>query len=286
MATTLALRKIATGVGYSEGPVIRADGEIIFVSIDPPCVYRIKDGKTEVFADVGGGPNGATEGIDGTIYITQSAGRWGKNPNPDWSLISGIQAIDRGGNVRWVSTDPISPNDLCFGPDGLLYVTDPTRYHDPRDDGRLFRINVTTGEAELLCTVPWYPNGIGFGLEDDALYVAKTGPDRGIMRLPLDNGRLGKAETFIQMEDDHGPDGFLFDAEGNLTTIAKPNRVDTYDRNGKLIDSFDGGPQKSITNVALSGHTLIITAAAEGEVLAVDNWPHAGLPLHPFRKPR
>src|ERR1700730_11003826 len=104
-------------------------------------LYRMKAGKTDVLADLPGSPNGATEGLDGTIYVTQSGGRWGKNKNPDWSLMSGIQGVSREGKVRWVSTDPISPNDLCFGPDGLLWVTDPTRYRDPRDDGRLFRIN-------------------------------------------------------------------------------------------------------------------------------------------------
>jgi gluconolactonase len=187
--------------------------------------------------------------------------------------------------VTWLTQDPIAPNDLCFGPDGLLYITDPTRPREARDDGRLFRCNIETGEAELLCSLPWYPNGLGFGLEDDALYVAKAGPDYGIMRLPIDNGRLGKAEVFAAMGR-FNPDGFTFDTEGNLITSAKPGEIQTFDRNGKLIDQYVL-PKESYNprNVALGDdRVLIVTASDAGAVVAVDGWPHAGLPLHPFRK--
>ena len=82
-----------------------------------------------------------------------------------------VKRVKRDGSVSWLTQDPIAPNDLCFGPDGWLYVTDPTRDFDPRTDGRLFRVNIETGECQLICTVDYYPNGIGFG-PDDALYVA------------------------------------------------------------------------------------------------------------------
>ncbi|HEX3462420.1 MAG TPA: SMP-30/gluconolactonase/LRE family protein [Candidatus Elarobacter sp.] len=284
----LKVREIASGVGATEGPVIRADGEIVFVSLDQQRLCRINDGVTSVLAELPGAPNGATEARDGTIYVAQCGGRWGRNKHPDWSLVAGVQAVTRDGAVRWVSTDPIAPNDLCFGPDGLLYVTDPTRYREPRDDGRIFRIDVATGEAELL-TVPWYPNGIGFGIEDDAVYVAKSGPEFDIMRLPLDHGRWGKPEIFARMGT-YKPDGFLFDAEGNLTTAAiatadGPGRIETYDRDARLIDVFVPGPAKEFTNVALSeDRTLIITAPNDGAVLAVYGWPRGPLPLHPFRE--
>ena len=155
-------REIATGVGFCEGPVIRSSGEIVFVSIDHGKLYRIPEGirgsGAAVFAETGGGPNGATEGLDGTIYVTQTGGRWGpRNPDPDWSLGTGVQRVAPDGTVRWLSTGLIAPNDLCFGPDGKLWVTDPTRYRYPRDDGRLFRVDPVTGETELLCSVPWYP---------------------------------------------------------------------------------------------------------------------------------
>jgi gluconolactonase len=290
----LVARKIATGVGRTEGPVIRADGEVIYVSMDQGKLYSTKGDKTSVFSDVGHQPNGATEALDGTIYVAQAGGQhFGPNAGK-----GGIQAVARDGKWRWVTQDPVAPNDLCFGPDGFLYFTDPTRNRPTRDDGRLWRCDVKTGEAELLCSLSWSPNGIGFGLEDDALYVARAIEKPGalqsaIARFPLNNGKLGKEELYIQFAPTHRPDGFLFDIEGNLVSGCNsnnkenddPGQIQTYDRNGKLADTFVPGKGKSYTNVALAADkVLYITATSEDCVMAVDGWPKAGLPLHPFRK--
>jgi gluconolactonase len=288
----LAAREIATGVGRSEGPVIRADGEIVFVSMSHGKLYKIKDGKTSALSDVGHQPNGATEAADGTIYVAQAGGKhWG----PDAGK-GGIQAVARDGTWRWVTQDPIAPNDLCFGPDGWLYFTDPKRNNPARDDGRLWRCNVETGEADLMRSVLWSPNGIGFSFEDDAIYVAVAIEHPGelqsaIVRFPLQNGKLGKEEPFIHIAPSHRPDGFLFDTEGNCVVGANANtqdgkgQIQTYDRNGKLIDVFEPGPGRMYTNVAVAADKrLIITDTQFEKVLAVDNWPHAGMPLHPFRK--
>ena len=278
-------RVLASGVGFTEGPVIRPDGEIVFVSIDQGRLYRLSGGNLEVLAELGGGPNGATEALDGTIYIAQNGGKYGQVKRPS-SVTGGVQAVSRNGEVRWISKDPIAPNDLCFGPDGLLYLTDPTR-RPARDDGRLFRCNVETGETELLLTVPWFPNGIGFGI-DDALYVARSG-ECTIVRYEITGGRLGKEETFTKMPFGRS-DGFLFDVEGNLVTTAisttdAPGQIQTYDRNGKLIDTFIPGPNRLYTNVAVGpDRVLIISDSGGGNLLAVDDWPKAGLELYPFRK--
>jgi len=119
---------------------------------------------------------------------------------------------DHSGSVRWVTRDPIAPNDLCFGPDGLLYVTDPTRSLDI-DDGRIWRIDTETGVSELLMSVPWYPNGIAFG-PDGALYIASF-RTASIERYQLQNGKLVGRETVIQMTEGH-PDGMAFDERGYL----------------------------------------------------------------------
>ena len=267
--------------------MIRPDGEIVFVSTEQGLLYRIKDGRCERFAEPGHFPNGATEGRDGTIYITQAGGKRRFGPGEG---VGGIQAVDRAGTVRWVTQDPISPNDLCFGPDGLLYLTDPTRPRPARDDGRLFRVDVTTGECELLVTIPWYPNGLAFG-NDGALYVARSmqwEQRPSIVRFPSEGGRLGKPETFLEMSYGR-PDGFLFDAAGNIViaaiaTAERPGEIQTYDRNGKPIDTLVPGPHKEYTNVALGpDRVLIITDGGGKAVLAVDDWPHPGLPLYPFR---
>jgi gluconolactonase len=279
-------RVVAENVGRSEGPVWRRDGSAAFVSLTDGCLYSWDGETTSVLAVTGGGPNGTAEWTDGSLYVAQNGG---KPPARPWPFVQGgIQIVQPRGRVDWVTQDPISPNDLCFGPDGQLYFTDPTRKRTERDDGRLWRCHPESGEAELLLSVDWYPNGIAFGLEDDALYVADTGGSR-IVRFPLSSGRLGRAETFAAMP--HGmADGLAFDERGNLLVAAgRPGGhadIQTYDCDGRLLEIFQPGPSPAFTNLALSAERrLLITDSERHLLLLVEGWPTAGLALHPFRVP-
>lgn len=282
---------LASGLGFTEGPVLRRSGAIVVTAVPDGRVYSIAGGTTEVLAVTGGGPNGAAEGADGSLFIAQNGGR--RIGSPDASLAGGIQVVRPAGEVGWLTADLVAPNDLCFGPDGLLYVTDPTR-RPARDDGRLWRVDVESGESELLASVRWYPNGIAFGIEDDALYVASTG-ERSIRRFPFGSGGLGRSETVIRME--HGqPDGLAFDAGGHLLVAAfgsersgrdgPSGEVQVWSTDGRLLDVVRPSDDPSCSNVALSEHAeLVVTGAHSGDVLLVSPWPSAGLPLHPFRRP-
>jgi gluconolactonase len=282
---TMAERRVevlGTGVGFAEGPLVTQDGRIVCTSIDQGSLYLIGPAGPEVLTVTGGGPNGATEGPGGLLYVAQNGGR---RPARKWPFVSGgVQAVGPGGLINWVTLDPVWPNDLCFGPDGLLYVTDPTRPVE-RADGRIWRCDVTSGEAELLASVAYYPNGIGFG-PDNVLYVASSSQS-AILRMSADASGLGKPETFVRMGDGM-PDGFAFDRSGNLTVAAVgaggAGEVQTYDQSGQLVDVFRPSTSATLTNVALtSDSVLIVTDAEAGTVLAVRGWPESGLPLHPFR---
>jgi gluconolactonase len=277
---------LATDVGFAEGPVITRAGDVIVTSVDRGVLYKAKGGKATVFAQTRGGPNGAAEGHDGKIYVAQNSGNWRAGPFTH-GMTGGVQVVGTDGAVEWLTQDPVYASDLCFGPDGYLYVTDPSR-RPSRNDGRLWRIDVETGEADLLLSVPYFPNGINFGLEDDAIYVAST-RDSKIVRYPLNDGKLGDPETAVQMTEGL-PDGFAFDASGNIVIAAitldgGKGSVQTWDPNGKLLDVFHPGSHSFYTNVALSEDgVLIVTDADEaGSVIEVSAWPAKGLALHPFR---
>ena len=59
-------------LGFAEGPVVTSSGDLIVVSVDQGFVCRIGADGSEAVVHVGGGPNGATEDGDGTIYIANN----------------------------------------------------------------------------------------------------------------------------------------------------------------------------------------------------------------------
>lgn len=278
--------QLSSGVGFTEGPVITDGGAVVHVSIDQGRLYQIdSSGVSSVLADLAGGPNGACPGPDGEIYVAQNGGNWMLGTGTVEKTESGVQAVDPAGRVRWVTTGPLAPNDLCFGPDDGLYITDPTRRRT-YDDGRIWRYDPARGEAAVLHAVGWFPNGIAFGLEDDRIYVASTGDSR-IVTLSMDGADT--AETFVQM--DHGyPDGMAFDREGNLLVCANshtpgtPGDIQVFDRAGRLVELIQVGPHCRYTNLAIAGDgTLVVTDSDGGAILAVEHWDVPGLALYPRR---
>jgi gluconolactonase len=282
----LGFRELATGLGATEGPVITQGGEVLVTSMDHGRLYRVDGDQPIIYATTGGGPNGAAEGPDHRIYVAQNGGQW-RNWHPGYmaGMTGGIQVVGPGRSIEWLTLDPISPNDLCFGPDGYLYITDSTRRRT--DDGRIWRCDIENGRADLLLSVSWFPNGIAFGREDDALYVASTFEQR-IYRFPLSRARLGRPETVVQLLKGR-PDGFAFDIDGNFLVAALPgedgvSELQVWTPHGRLIETVIGGDGQRLSNVALSpAGQLIVTDAGSQAALIVEGWPTAGLPLHPFR---
>ena len=59
-------REIASGLQFPEGPIWCSDGSVLLVEIRRGTLTRVHpDGRTEVVAECGGGPNGAAVGRDG-----------------------------------------------------------------------------------------------------------------------------------------------------------------------------------------------------------------------------
>lgn len=277
-------RVVATNIGFTEGPVWTQDGRLIVTSISRGCLYEIGAREPRVVATTRGGPNGMTEGRDGTLYVTQNSGFYGmadRSPDP---IGGGVQIVE-GDAVRYLAEGLDAPNDLCFGPDGRLYFTDPRGAAQPAElkPGRVYALALD-GQLELLVEGPRYTNGIGFGPEATELYVAETFGQR-VLVYPMQNGALGEPREFCRT-DPGFPDGFCFDEAGRLylaATIA--HEVQVFDRDGKLIDHLPCGEHSMITNCCFGGadgRTLFVTDSRGERVLAFD-LDARGLPLFPFR---
>ena len=135
MSSTL----LASGLGFPEGPVVLADGRIVFCDGNTGELLAYADGSVSPFARTGGSPWGTVLGTDGAIYVTQGGNVPGSG---DTSAISGIQRVSPDGKVELLFSEVAGyqlygPNDLAFGPDGRLYFTESGSEQDFRFDVRV-----------------------------------------------------------------------------------------------------------------------------------------------------
>jgi gluconolactonase len=266
---------IATGLRFPEGPVWW-DGTLYFTEIEGGVVSRwTADGTVERVATTGGGPNGATFGPDGALYVTQNGGMTSES-----RTTPGIQRVSLDGDVALATTAVAGvtlegPNDLAFGPDGRLWFTDPRGAADPQHNdrpGRIFAIDTDTGDGELVIELgPVFPNGIAF-LADGTLVWTESF-SRRVMAL-VD----GYPEVLVDLPERHFPDGLCVAGDGRLYVATTYAHCVSVIDDGEIVDRLACG-DGMVTNCCFGGTDLYVTESRRGTL-----WRFpvggAGLPLH------
>jgi len=284
-------RVLATGLEFAEGPIYLGGGAVACTEIRGQRVTRVDGCATSVVAKTGGGANGATLGRGGEIWVANNGGislgwtGYWFAPDP---IDGRIQRIGSDGVIVDVSGDlsgaaPHRPNDLCFGPDGKLYFTDPRNWEDIAhlEVGRIWRLEPTTGEAEVIAEVPMFPNGIGFGLDPSRLYIAQTMAMK-IVELTWSPDGVGEQREWATLPEGF-PDGFCFSAEGDCYVCgATADVLQVFDAEGCLMRTVTFPQHSDPTNCCLGDGTLYVTCSGNGQLLAFDLDVEA-LPLYPFR---
>ncbi len=207
------LESVATGFGFTEGPVWDPRGFLYLSDEEQNKLVRVyPDGRVETVLSIGD-PDGST--LDGQGHLITTA-----------SVLRAIIQVDPDGKYK-VLADRFegkrfnSPNDIVLGPDGALYFTDPTLdlpkgAKQELDYQGVFRLG-QDGSVRLLNRDLPAPNGLTFSPDGQRLYVNDT--KLGEIRvydvgagMELQNGRV-----FAKEEGrDGAPDGMRVDVEGNV----------------------------------------------------------------------
>jgi len=304
---TPVIREIATGLKFPEGPIALPDGDVLLVEIARGTLSRVKpDGRIEVVAHTGGGPNGAAMGPDGKVWLCNNGGfEWidmggGRlRPAHQPKDYSGgrIERVDLAtGAVEVVYTHgpngPLrGPNDLVFDADGGLWFTDlgKTRARD-LDYGAVYYARPDGSSIVEVVQPMLTPNGIGLSPDGKRLYVAETRAGRlwawdiegpgALRKQPFPSPWGGK--LMVDMSTYRLFDSLAVDAAGNVC-------VASLMEGGITVVSPEGGelefipmPDVYTTNLCFGGpglKTAFVTLSTTGKLVSIE-WPRAGTPLN------
>ena len=302
-------REIASGLQFPEGPVAMDDGSVLLVEIARGTLSRVAaDGRVSVVAHIGGGPNGAAIGPDGAVYLCNNGGfcwtrdEHGLRPVGQAEDYSGgrIERIDLGsGRIEglYEQCDGLAlrgPNDLVFDAHGGFYFTDlgKTREHD-MDRGGVFYARPDGSAIHAVARPAFSANGTALSPDGATLYYAETegarlwafdleGPGR-VKRAPWPSPQ--GARFVIAAPGGHYQrfDSMCVDALGNvLVATLLHGGITVVSPDGRLV-SHVPLPDPYVTNCCFGGRdlrTLYVTLSAGGRLIAIDDWPTPGLPLH------
>jgi gluconolactonase len=252
------------GLRSPEAPVRLSDRSwlVVEMAADRGCVTHVSaDGRTKRVVAKTGRPNGLAVDRRGVIWVAES-----RPPS--------LLRLTMDGTVEMVASECAGepflwPNDLCFGPDGALYMTDSgirfedlvphttvrPDFMDMSMDGRVYQIDVSIPAVRKLDSGIRFTNGIAFG-PDRRLYVAETVTGIVYRYQSMEDGRARNRELFGNVFDSRapegftGPDGMAFDAAGNLyVTVFGQGDVSVLGTDGRVIGRIMTSGRKP-TNVA------------------------------------
>ncbi|MYF81947.1 MAG: SMP-30/gluconolactonase/LRE family protein, partial [Chloroflexi bacterium] len=181
--------ELATGLEFPEGPIAMDDGSVLLTEIARGTLTRVTpDGRVEVVAETGGGPNGAAVGPDGQVWITNNGGfEWDRAggrllPAGQARNYAGgsIQRVDlETGAVETVYTEcdglPLKgPNDIVFDATGGFWFSDlgKNREYD-RDLGALYYATTDGSHiSRAVFPITGGANGVGQATGATHVYVA------------------------------------------------------------------------------------------------------------------
>ena len=212
---TTQAERLATGFGFTEGPLWHPDGFYYFVDIRQSTLHRLTPGKaTELVRANTGEGNGTTFDLQGRLVLCEGGNRRVSRTSADGRL---EVLMDRYEGKRLNR-----PNDVVCKSDGSIYFTDPG-LRVPLAERELptagvYRI-APDGTTALVADCE-YPNGLAFSPDERVLYVANTRWAQYIHALELDGGgRLVRRRIFADMssdETDGVPDGMKVDVDGRI----------------------------------------------------------------------
>jgi len=282
-----------------------ADGSVVLVEIKRQTLTRVRpDGRIEVIAELGGGPNGAAVGPDGAVYVTNNGGfQWVQTPDglttphgtPDDYKTGSIQRVDlKTGQVSVVydacDGRPLrGPNDIVFDAAGGFWFTDLGK--SDGDRMHMGHLLYATPDGSMIRRVREgmvTPNGVGLSPDGRTVWVAETHTSRVWGFGIVGPGEIEQPPNLWTPGKVLGPlpgyqllDSLAVEASGKVCCATLVNGgITAFDPAGGT--EHYAFPDPLITNICFGGpdmQTAWVTASGTGKLYKT-RWPRPGLKLH------
>jgi gluconolactonase len=296
---------LAEGLLFPEGPMAFADGSVVLVEILRGTLTRVWNGKAEVVADLGGGPNGAAIGPDGAAYVCNNGGfAWSRGDDGALHVSAQPPADYEGGRIERVDLDTgkseriythvaghalRGPNDIVFDRTGGFWFTDLGKEGERgRDKSGVYYAQPDGSSIREVIYGGLSFNGIGLSPDETTLYVADTLSGRlwayplsGPGEVALNDYGQPAGHVLARLEDAAALDSMAVTQAGNIC-------VGTLGRGGITTFAPDGAarfkpyPDYAVTNICFGGAdraTAYLTYSMAG-VLVRTTWSEPGHPLN------
>jgi gluconolactonase len=295
------MQVVTEGLRVPEGPVALGDGSVLVVEVMGGTLTRVRpDGKIQVVATLGGGPNGAAIGPDGAVYVCNNGGltmTWAQGRLTSYGPATpesagAIQRVDLAtGRVETLYTHCdgerfYGPNDLVFDSAGGFWFTDSGhRRAKYKEWGALYYARADGSKVVRMRSEIPLPNGVGLSPDEREVYYADSlaGTVWGCELAGPGELKLAEVAAFTgravgRQTDLAGLDSLAVEASGRICVASAPNRI--------CVITPDGGtenvevPDVMPTNICFGGADMRdawITGGAGGTLIKA-RWPRPGAP--------
>ena len=234
------VEKVATGFGFTEGPVWdKARGQLIWSDMkdDHMRCWSTARG-VQTYRKPSNKANGNTYDAQGRLVSCEHG-------------TSRVVREERDGKLtvlasHWSGKELNSPNDIVVKSDGVIYFSDPNFGRLREDVGILrpltldfqgvYRVSPDGADLKLLVKDFEQPNGLCFSLDEKRLFINDT-PRLHIRVFDVQpDGTISGGRVFGETtgEGEGRPDGMKMDSAGHLYCTG-PGGIHVFDHNGRCL---------------------------------------------------
>ena len=269
---------VREGFDGTEGPVVLADGSVVFTENRADRLVRIApDNAVSTYLEKTGGANALAIRGNGELIAVQTT-----TPG-----IAALKPTPRVIAARYGGKPLNRPNDLALARSGSIYFTDPgpppaagtPPPATPAKTG-LYWID-PRGKVNLVADDIRRPNGVALSPDEKILYVADTWSDNLLAYDVAANGSLGGRRSFARLTGfkaspqgpSGGADGIAVDAAGRVY-VATGAGVEIFSTGGTALGVIPlakqpqnlafGGPDRSHLYIVGHGSAYRIATLTKG----------------------